>query len=239
MEEIMRGFTKFIIPFFILLIPGYALDNTLSIYEYKNLKQSILKMRIDDHSIIYNYNPYQNDNLDSTSTKCRTNLGVIGLEWMGGCLGGLSTGTISIIVGYVLLPNYQASNFLSIYILGSVGLPFGNALGTTLTGRMLKQKGSYCRNFWWSVGGTIASIAFFYIPGLIGKDGQAFYDYLTAFVSIALPTSCGVFGYNIRDKSSHGFNYDKYKNKNSQYQALLDRAPRVNTFKAELIGFYF
>jgi hypothetical protein len=235
----MFKFIKLISLFFMFLISGYAIENPLSIYEYNNFKQSIIKKNIDELSYIYNYQYLSNEYSDSGPLNTKVNFGVIGLEWLGGCLGGLSTGTLTTVVGYILMPNYQASSPLSIYILGSVGLPFGNALGTTLTGRMLKQKGSYCRSFWWSVGGTIASIAFFYVPGLIGKDGQAFYDYLTAFVSIALPTSCGVFGYNIRDKSSYGFNYDKYENENSQYQALLDRAPRVNTFKTELIRFNF
>lgn len=233
----MKSF--FIILFLLCIQFVYADENPLSIHEYNIFKQSIIKKNIIEPSFIYENQYLHSEYSDSNPHNSKVNFGVIGLEWAGGCLGGISTGTLSTVIGYVLIPNYQASNFFNIYILGCVGLPFGTALGTTLTGKMLNQKGSYCRSFWWSVGGTIASIAFFYVPGLINKDGDPFYDYLTAFVSIALPTSCAVYGFNIRDKSSYGFNDEKFEYKKTQYQALFDRAPRVNTFTTELIRFNF
>jgi len=131
--------------------------------------------------------------IDSYSQQNAPGLGVLGLEWLGGTSGGL-------IVWYLFGTTYcqmgknhwirdEPESMFGAFMFEShiIGYIFGSALGTTITGKLLKQRGNFFRSLGWSLGGEVISW------GIGWTLGPSPWPYI-----FIIPQSFAVIGYNLQ-----------------------------------------
>lgn len=151
----------------------------------------------------------KNVQMDSIYEGKNPDLGIIGLECLGASVGGITLGAVCGFLVVLAVPFSHPTSFLGIFVMGPVvGIPLGSSGGTFLTGKLLKQKGSFTHSLLWTIGGTIGSIGIAYA---FGPDTQGYEDYLIASSFLTLPVTGAVIGYNLRGKTCCGIG-DKYLN---------------------------
>lgn len=126
--------------------------------------------------------------------------GTICLEWLGGTTGGIGLGVL-VACTYTWMNNrfnwyteHPTSYITDAFFFGHlIGYTFGSALGASVTGKLLRQRGSFLASLVWSIGGEIISW------GIGWTLGPSPFPYI-----FIIPQSFAVIGFNLRGKTCCG-----------------------------------
>lgn len=202
---------------------GFYLQNQNC--EISLCKTQLFPMQISTYSFI-------TSQIDSQFQRRVPTFGTICFEWLGATTGGTVVG---LLFGFTYtwigkrfnwFPDEPESHLSAFIFSGHmVGYTFGSALGTSVIGKLLKQRGRFLSSLVWSIGGETISW------GIGWTLGPSPWVYI-----FIVPQSFAVIGYNLHGTSCcgiGGINHPSekiYRYNQSVYYSVL---------KMELVKFDF